>query len=108
MSANPYVTWDMVEKYSELPWDWNELSKKRIDWNIVDKFSDKPWNWNELSKCSSPQRFVSLKFDIYNWGQIRHIRRWSSIICCCAPFFNIMCKVWGQVRLKKGRKIHFF
>ena len=49
LSANPNITIDIVEKYSD-KWNWYWLSlNPNITFDIVDKYLDKPWSWDNLS-----------------------------------------------------------
>ena len=37
---------EIVEKYSDKPWDWNELSDNpNITMEIIEKYPNKPWDW---------------------------------------------------------------
>ena len=50
LSANPNVTWAIVEANLDKPWDWDWLSANpNVTWAIVKANPDKPWNWDELS-----------------------------------------------------------
>ena len=40
---------EIIEKYPDKPWDWNEISEN-ITMDIIEKYSDKPWNWKCVLK----------------------------------------------------------
>ena len=44
LSENINITWDIIEKHPEFPWNWKALSKNpSITWDIVEKNPLKPW-----------------------------------------------------------------
>ena len=54
LSSNPNITFDIVEKYINKPWDWEKLSyNPNLTFDIVEKYINKPWDWYELSKSKS-------------------------------------------------------
>ena len=66
---NPSLTWDVVDKYSELPWNFDYLSGvKSITWDIVCKNKEKDWNFYIMDNNPSVtyQIFLENK-DQYNW-----------------------------------------
>ena len=46
------LTFEMIEKYSNIDWNWNYLSyNPNITIEVLKKYSDKPWNWeNDFSR----------------------------------------------------------
>lgn len=51
LSANPNITIDMVEKYPDLPWRWDGLSRNtNMTINIVNSYPDDNWTWDNLSE----------------------------------------------------------
>lgn len=49
LSANPEVTWEIVQKESSRPWDWKILSQRlEIDWEIVLNHPELPWDYQGL------------------------------------------------------------
>ena len=50
LSFNANITFDIVEKHIDKPWDWVGLScNPNITFDIVEKHIDKPWSWYGLS-----------------------------------------------------------
>ena len=50
LSSNPNITFDVVEKYINNPWDWYKLSSSpNLTFDVVEKYINKPWDWYELS-----------------------------------------------------------
>ena len=50
LSNNPNITFDIVEKHIDKPWDWQMLSNNpNITFDIIEKHIDKPWDWCDLS-----------------------------------------------------------
>lgn len=44
------LNWDTICKYSNLPWNWFNLSCNRfISWDIIKNNIDKPWIWERVS-----------------------------------------------------------
>lgn len=42
---------DTTHAYEHIHWDWNTLSyHPRLTWQVVTKHIDKPWNWTKLSE----------------------------------------------------------
>jgi len=51
LSKNPKISWDMIQKHIDKPWDWHELSASfKITWGIIQLNTDKPWDWSNLSR----------------------------------------------------------
>ena len=50
LSYNPNITWDIIIKNKKCEWNWNTLSiNPNITWDIIIKNIDKPWNWYNIS-----------------------------------------------------------
>lgn len=50
ISKNKNITWDIICKNSDLPWDWSAISEnENITWDIIFNNLDKPWNWLHIS-----------------------------------------------------------
>jgi GTP-binding protein EngB required for normal cell division len=50
LSANPNITWDIVQQNPDKPWNWYVLSgNPNITWDIVQQNPDKPWELEMLS-----------------------------------------------------------
>ena len=50
ISRNPNITMDIIEKYSNKPWNWEYISRNpNITMEFIEKYSDKQWNWNGIS-----------------------------------------------------------
>ena len=56
---------ELIVKYPNLDWDWNELSKY-IDFSVVEQFPSKPWNWENLSQNTT------ITFDVFT----RYLNKW--------------------------------
>ena len=40
------VTFDIVEKHPDKPWNWSGLSRNpNVTFDVVEKHPDKPWDW---------------------------------------------------------------
>jgi hypothetical protein len=50
LSANPSITWDLIQAHPELPWDYDGISlNPNITWDIIQQHLEKPWSWFFLS-----------------------------------------------------------
>ena len=59
LSANPNVTWEIVEANLDKPWNWNGFSRNpSITWEMVEANSDKPWNLYYLSQNPSSGKYI--------------------------------------------------
>ena len=48
------ITIEMIEEYSNKPWDWRAMSwNKNITLDIINKYPNKPWNWDGISRNSN-------------------------------------------------------
>jgi hypothetical protein len=46
LSGNKNLPWEIVDKYSDKPWDWKELSQNpSITWGNILSHPDKPWDY---------------------------------------------------------------
>ena len=54
LSCNPNITWKIIEQNLEKPWNWSRLCRNpNITWKIVEQNPEKPWNWSSLSRNSN-------------------------------------------------------
>ena len=59
LSKNSNITWEIIEKHIDKPWNWCSLSvpwnwyglsvNSNTTWEIVKKYPNKPWDWSMLS-----------------------------------------------------------
>jgi hypothetical protein len=50
LSENPNITFKIIQRFSDYPWDWEGLSiNPNITFEIMQRFPYKPWDWSILS-----------------------------------------------------------
>jgi hypothetical protein len=60
LSMNLKLTWDIVERYIDQPWEWLLVSEHpNITWGVVQSHPEAPWNRRGLSlNTTNPERVV--------------------------------------------------
>ena len=54
LGSNPLVTWEIVCKHPEIPWDYCHLSSNpNITWEIVSNNMNRNWAYTVLSKSAN-------------------------------------------------------
>ena len=49
LSANPDITWKIIQENLNKSWSWYRLSENpNITWKIVQENPNKPWNWYRI------------------------------------------------------------
>ena len=71
ISANKYITIDIIEKYINKSWDWEWISSNpNITMENIEKYIDKSWDWDNISN----NKFLYDK-NVYNYSINNDIKK---------------------------------
>lgn len=78
VSGHPYLPINMVEKYSEMPWDWRQISRLPFQsiQRLILQHPHKEWDWHVLTE-SAPLSFKTIHYH-FPWNH-KHacVRKYS-------------------------------